>query len=417
MDNKRSVTAERIDDFIRFSLYVLVLILPFGKAWAAICSVTGITLLLIKRVYLKDFRILPNILNKPIAVYVIAGALSVAASVYFKISLHAFFSKFLEGILFLFIIGEVINKKRHVYIITVIMLAATAITCLDGLIQYYITGGYDLITRKIMIRDGITAAFNHPNDLAAYLLLGLLLSAGIIAGIINRLRNNNKAKIFNAWLFLLVSLFFIILATFLLTKSRGALIGAILGFSLLVFILYKKAFLAIIISGIVVLTALFIFVPRGNLEGLRLAPAEVREMAQNRTKVYRDVVDMIKARPFFGHGINTFMRCFEAYKKRTVWTGHMYAHNCYLQIAAETGIIGLISFLWVLLTLFYKSMISIGRHKQGLDFVMAGLLAALFAFLAHSLLDTNLYSVQLNTFFWVFIGLSVAVHRLKEGKS
>jgi putative inorganic carbon (HCO3(-)) transporter len=123
---------------------------------------------------------------------------------------------------------------------------------------------------------------------------------------------------------------------------------------------------------------------------------------------------MIKAGPFFGHGLNTFMRCFETYKNKTVWTGHMYAHNCYLQMAAEMGMLGLLSFLWLIYVLFHKTISALGRVKDEMDFLMAGLLSGLLAFLSQSLLDTNFYSLQLNAAFWLLTGVLVSAYNINQ---
>ncbi|MBL7198377.1 MAG: hypothetical protein ISS47_09810 [Candidatus Omnitrophica bacterium] len=82
-----------------------------------------------------------------------------------------------------------------------------------------------------------------------------------------------------------------------------------------------------------------------------------------------------------------------------------YAHNCYLQMLAEIGIIGLASFLWIIGRLFKSSIRS---FKKSRDLLLLGLLAGIIAFLVHSFFDTNLYSLQLSVLFWAMLGLTVA---------
>lgn len=119
--------------------------------------------------------------------------------------------------------------------------------------------------------------------------------------------------------------------------------------------------------------------------------------------------------PVIGNGLNTFYRHYAnvredeyKYKKGS------YAHNCYLQMAAETGIVGLTSFL-VLLGVFFIT--SIKRISQlGNNFYAAlttGLLAGIFAFLVHSSTDTNLYSLNLAALFWFSLGLVTAILRIE----
>ena len=415
MDIKKAVIAERIDDCIRYILYLLVFLLPFGKAWVEICFIAGLTLLIVKKIYIKKFEIPTTILNTSIAFFVIAGALSVLTSTYFSISLKAFFTKLAEGVVLFFLVVEVVKTKKHLSIIKALILSAAFFICLNGMIQYFL--GFDVIYHRGIMREGITSTMNHPNDLAGYLLLPFFLTAAIIADRISGFfRGNPKKKVEYLKSVLALLLFALISAVILLTKSRGAFVGMAAGVLLFSLFIKKRLFLLVLTTSCVLLVLGLFFVNSNNLDKLRLAPDSVSEMAQNRLKIYLDVVDMIKARPVFGHGLNTFMRRFEMFKNRTVWTGHMYAHNCYLQMAAEMGIVGLGCFLWILSTLFYKVTLSVNKCKKPLDFLLIGLMTGIFAFLVHSFLDTNLYSLQLNAIFWIFIGLSVAAYQLKNNE-
>ena len=92
-----------------------------------------------------------------------------------------------------------------------------------------------------------------------------------------------------------------------------------------------------------------------------------------------------------------------------------YAHNCFLQMAADTGVIGLGGFLY-LLFVFFKSSISRAvklKDKFYKVFVL-GLLAGILAFLMHSFFDTNLYSLPLAALFWFALGLSGAILKVNE---
>ena len=407
----KNIIKDRFDTFIRLTLYILIFMLPFGKAWAEICFFIGFILLVFKRVYIRDFKIPSTILNKPIAAFIVAAIFSVAASVYLKISFQAFFTKFLEGIIFFFMVTEVINKKNHIYVIVVLMLIASGGICIDALAQRYLTGGLDIIYQRPMSRESITATFNHPNDLAGYLLIPFFLLISQVADKIKKLIKKENFKHNALMLFLLSILVSIIIPTILLTKSRGAFLGIIIGLVFLIFLLNKKVFLILSVAGVVIFGVLASLISSHNLDRLRLAPATLQEMAINRSKIYMDVIDMVEDKPFFGHGINTFMRHFPKYKKRTVWTGATYAHNCYLQMSAEMGIVGLLCFLWIVFKLFYSAIVFIVKDGRGPPLLLIGLVSGLLAFLAHSFLDTNLYSLQLNTLFWYTVGITVFEYR------
>lgn len=130
-----------------------------------------------------------------------------------------------------------------------------------------------------------------------------------------------------------------------------------------------------------------------------------------RSGYWREAVHMIKDYPVFGVGLNTYSVVGRGYK--ITWGG--YPHNCYLQMAVETGILGLLSFLWLLGVLFYKSFRNLRFMKdQSLAILLLGSLIGLGGFLVHSFFDTNFYSVQLGSFMWLVMGLIVAIQKIDK---
>ena len=89
-----------------------------------------------------------------------------------------------------------------------------------------------------------------------------------------------------------------------------------------------------------------------------------------------------------------------------------YAHNCYLQIAAETGIVGLLSFLWLIGVFFIHSIRSLMKIKDRFHHaVLSGISAGIIVTLVHSAVDTNLYSLQLSVLFWIMLGINAGLQR------
>jgi O-antigen ligase len=123
----------------------------------------------------------------------------------------------------------------------------------------------------------------------------------------------------------------------------------------------------------------------------------------DRFRYWLAALKMIKDHPFFGIGVGTFMANFSKYLPNC---NISYAHNCYLQIWAETGVLALISFI-----LFSTSLIYFGFKKflVSKDFLLLGLLSGAVGFLVHSFFEVNLYSLRLAVLFWVWVGLISAI--------
>lgn len=412
MIKDKQLFSNKIDTIIRAVLYLMIAVLPFSKAGIEICFVAALSLWIIKRLIMRDAKPPVTILNKPLLIYIIVGIFSVIASSYFKMSLRAFFTKFMEGILLYFIIVEVFRKKRHLFIIIILLFLSATVTCADGLIQKYLTG-FDLFRHVSMVRGGITAAFDHKNDLGAYLLFPVSITWSLL---IYKLFLSIKSpglrdKRYNtAILTLLFCLFSVALG---LTSSTGAWLSAIAAIFLSSALARKQIFIPIIVS----IFLAFVFLTLSYEARLIESGYEVVNISgvlSGRMQMWRETIDLVKDKPVFGTGISTFMRSFQKYHNGIP----TYAHNCYLQMAAEMGIPGLICFLWIIGKLFWSGFRLIfnfnHNETQGyyLQLLFIGLLSGLFAFLIHSFVDTNLYSLQLNALFWYMMGLAVCAYNL-----
>jgi O-antigen ligase len=131
---------------------------------------------------------------------------------------------------------------------------------------------------------------------------------------------------------------------------------------------------------------------------------------QDRLWMWQAAWKMIQAHPWLGVGLNTFMANY-----RTYWVGGewmpRYAHNCYLQVAAETGLIGLAAFLWLLWSMVARWYQAIQRSDPQAPTRMRliGVSVGLIVFLAQSAIDTNFYALRHAALFWTLAGLSTGL--------
>lgn len=128
--------------------------------------------------------------------------------------------------------------------------------------------------------------------------------------------------------------------------------------------------------------------------------------ATDRWAMWQGAFGMIRERPLLGHGLNTFMANYLDY-----WVAGerqpRYAHNCYLQVAAETGLVGLAAFLAVLGLMFRRILAGVERLAARREGVLLGGAVALLAFILQAAIDTNFYALRQAALFWVLAGLVV----------
>jgi O-antigen ligase len=123
-----------------------------------------------------------------------------------------------------------------------------------------------------------------------------------------------------------------------------------------------------------------------------------------RITYWQDAWRIIGDNPVLGAGLNTYTKVIKQY----VEVNQNYAHNCYLQVAAELGVVGLAVILWVFAAVFVFFSRKILAEGFGEDrLVLIGLMAGWVGLLVESSVDNTFYSVQLSSLLWVMMGLIV----------
>ncbi|MBI5415685.1 MAG: O-antigen ligase family protein, partial [Candidatus Omnitrophica bacterium] len=129
----------------------------------------------------------------------------------------------------------------------------------------------------------------------------------------------------------------------------------------------------------------------------------------NRLGYWSRSMRIIRDYPLLGTGINTYSVVQWEYSEG--WGG--YPHNSYLQMTAETGVLGLLSFLWLLFVLYKNWFRALRKMQEStLKCLLTGFGAGLSGFLLHSFFDTNFYSVQLSSLMWLIMGVVVAIQHM-----
>lgn len=127
-----------------------------------------------------------------------------------------------------------------------------------------------------------------------------------------------------------------------------------------------------------------------------------------RINVWSAAIDMIKDRPLLGigPGNTAFNKIYPLYQRPRF--SALSAYSIILEVAVETGIIGLTCFLWLLLVIFHQGITQLQRLRQALNdqgYWLIGAIAATSGLLGHGLFDTVLYRPDVNTLWWLMIAL------------
>ena len=249
----------------------------------------------------------------------------------------------------------------------------------------------------------------NPNLLGGYLLPAVILS---LIAIFSWRGLPRKA--------LAITMFVVNLACFRFTDSRGAFIGLAVALIALVFILpywyqeylhpfWRKWLLPMLIGGFAALiVAALVFSNEFRLRILSIFAGRADSSNNFRMNVWTGVFKMIGDYPVFGigPGHNSFNKVYPLYQLPRYTA--LSAYSIFLEIIVETGFVGLASFIWLLIVTFNAGLLQLQRLRQlknsdGLWLI--GAIVTMVGMLAHGLVDTVWYRPQVNTLWWLMIGI------------
>ncbi len=200
------------------------------------------------------------------------------------------------------------------------------------------------------------------------------------------------------WLVLLAILTLIPLGVgLLLTSSRGAWLGVAATGLLAGMVLAQQKWLrsqlarrlywsALLLVGLLGL-AFLIFT--GALEPLLGQVPDPSGSLQSRLSLFEQVWRLIGDAPFSGYGLMSFRPVYSTYGLLIHVPFHYHAHNTYLEVGFEQGLIGLFALAWGMLALLGWAWRSLEAGK-GSPWGWAGL-AALGVLAVHSIFDVVYY--------------------------
>ncbi|HQY32087.1 MAG TPA: O-antigen ligase family protein, partial [Thermomicrobiales bacterium] len=181
------------------------------------------------------------------------------------------------------------------------------------------------------------------------------------------------------------------IGTALLTQSRGGLLGLIVGCAVLG-LLWLPSLPRPLVVGSAIATSVVVAI---GITGLvLLAPWSVRhEMVtvanwaeRERTAHWAAAWEMLVAHPWFGIGAGAFSEQFRTFT--TDWRFRIsrgHAHNAYLQVAAEAGLLSLMVYLAAIAVLCRRLILVCSARAMAP--VAAAMLAALSAVAVHGVFD------------------------------
>lgn len=463
--NKGGVMEQRLDikpkviewcnRVIYWGLIVLVISLPlaFKPKFLDAFALPKVTILrvivlimltswIVKTVERGEFTWRKSPLNLPILIFLFVTFIATIFSTnpYFSFfGQHMYHMEGLWATLIYIILYFLVIANLDVSQIRKIILAfliASGVTVVYGLLQHF---GIEFVNWQISSKGRIWSSMGNPNFFAGFLVMAIPLSIAVLLDW--RRKNGNKS-------FLKTSLLIILLCFQLLclnfTYSRASWIGLFFGLAIIAIFWrrelgkMRKIFKSTIL--VLFLALLFVFSFKA-IEMRRLALKDLESLethglisktakrlvsiidlseadAASRISGWKSALGMIKERPLLGMGPDTLSINFRRYAfpefSRLIGkalANPAYAHNEVLQIAATLGIVGLLSYLWLLLS-YFRTIVKFPDLRQAP--IVVGIAASISAVLVNNLF--SFHTVTTATLFWLFLGFTTILWAKGEGK-
>jgi putative inorganic carbon (HCO3(-)) transporter len=422
-----------------YGLYLLIFAVPWGsvreiRLGAVTVGVTealvGLVLAawLARMVAAREIKTVHAPLLLPLLIFLGAALLSLTVTLSLQYSLKEIL-KWLEVLgIYLFVVNVIGGREGK--IIVILILLAGISQALLGIYQFFGRVGPEgfLLFDRFIRAYG---TFEQPNPYGGYLGLVLPLAYSLSLGTRGygtRARGQgtrDKVSLLFTSSYLLVALAMagvvLMLAAMLMTLSRGAWLGFIAALIVMNVVRSRRA--AALFALVLILLSLVI-----AMGGLQLLPEAITQRfldflpflggvdvhtievtpanfaVVERLAHWQAGWDMFSEHPWLGVGIGNYEPIYPAYALPR-WDEPLgHAHNYYLNIAAEAGLVGLSAYLILWAAVFWQAWRAVRRTSGYWQGVAVGILGILTHLAVHNFFD-NLYVHGMYVHIAILLGL------------
>jgi probable O-glycosylation ligase (exosortase A-associated) len=334
--------------------------------------------------------------------------ISITTSIWKSNSMNHFinFIKVYMGFFLVMNLADSIKRMKGIAWVMVISGFAIGIMSVLNYLQ-----GVNVVGVNNRVRGFVGGMFNNPNDLALCLLMLMPFAYFFFA------RSKSVfLKIFS--IFCMIFFFF----GFIFTKSRG---GALALFGMLLFIFLRSRNKVKVAIGILLFAILFLtFAPSGYLDRIKTIPTSHKsdDASISRMDAWKAGIRMMTHRPL-GVGIGNFGEGFVKYRPPDAidLPGlRRAAHNAFIEIGGESGFIGLLVFILLILASARsldkaKKILIQSKFKniQDIGYFADSVLLSMVSFIISAFFLSQAY----NWIFYYLVAFSVVLDEFVKRKS
>ena len=406
--------------FPELALYALVFAVPYGSLFPVALgagNLTAVDLLValvlalwLARMIAQDRAIVARWfpLSLPFAAFLFAALLSMTVALSLQAALKEF-TKWAEMFAIYLFVANNLDRSKLPRLLAAMFLAGLSEAAI-GIYQFLFQvgpAGFILFDRFMRA----FGTFEQPNPYAGYLGLIAPVALGVALAVTSEQSTVNSKTVhrspFTVHLLIVIlaaGALAAMLAALFMSWSRGAWLGVGAALVITIIVQSRRAFVLSIIAAFVLTFAIL-------LSSINIIPSVVAERFSGvadyfgvfdvrgvkvddsnyaiveRMAHWESAAMMFAAHPLLGVGIGNYAAVYPAYALPN-WSDPLgHAHNYYLNVAAEAGIVGLIAYLFLWASAFWQGWRAVRVTSGWQRGVAAGLLGMIVALSVHNGFD------------------------------
>jgi O-antigen ligase len=303
---------------------------------AEICAVVGIAPMILHRIARRQhvFRVTPE--TSGMVLFGIAMVATAPFSIWPGGALDVFIGSYLKILIVFVLMMNTLTTPRRLEQITWLILACCGYISTLAVVNY--ARGTNLVEDN-RLAGPVSGIFGNPNDLALNMVT--FLPAAVIIAMNPRYRSGRRLAA--------AGIAALMLATVVFTKSRGGMLGLTAALLTLVLLGRKirPGFGAIAVAAVLVAMPLApssFWARMSSILDEQQDRLQFTGSSEARRILMQEGIDTFLDRPFTGVGAGQFQN-YNPPERRERWRE---THNALIQVAAETGIVGLVAFSFLI---------------------------------------------------------------------